>query len=214
MDKPDPYGEWVISGNRPGKDETSSAAQEELLAAAREVWPRVLAHARREVARKGLRTDKTTLAADVWEAVLRSVSRALKRKTDNQAPIGNLQSYLIAAFHHRLNRVLKREQRRLETIEFVPSTLDLDRMASARDTQWVSELERAITVKQIIGHMDEWTRRVWSGRQYGYSWKEISRRLGLSEQQAKMRFRRGLEKTRGRLIELLRHQNPSSPEGQ
>jgi hypothetical protein len=29
-----------------------------------------------------------------------------------------------------------------------------------------------------------------------------------------MRFRRGLEKTRARLIELLRHQNPSSPEGQ
>ena len=214
MDKPDPYGEWVILGNRPAKDETSSPAQEELLAAARKAWPRVLAHARRELGHKVLRTDKTILAADVWEGVLRSVSKALKRKGENRAPVGDLQSYLIAAFHHRFNRVLKREQRRLETIEFVPSTQDLDRMSSARDTQWVSQLERAITVKQVIGHMDEWTRRVWGGRQYGYSWKEISRRLGLSEQQAKMRFRRGLEKTRARLIELLRHQHPRSPEGQ
>jgi hypothetical protein len=165
MDKPDPYGEWVIWGNQPGKDKTSSPREEELLIAARAAWPRVLAHAKRELADRALDPDKPALAANVWEGVLRSVSRALQRKGDNRAPVVDLQSYLIAAFHHRFNRVLKREQRRLETIEFVPSTLDLDRMAGARDTQWVSELERAITVRQIIGHMDEWTRRVWRARQ-------------------------------------------------
>jgi len=116
----------------------------------------------------------------------------------------------MGVFHHRFNRVLKREQKRLETIELVSSTLDLERIESAQDTEWVSELERALTVKQIISHMDEWTRRVWGARQYGYSWKEISGRLGLSEQQAKMRFQRGLEKTRDRLTNLLRERKPGS----
>jgi DNA-directed RNA polymerase specialized sigma24 family protein len=95
----------------------------------------------------------------------------------------------------------------------VPSTVELEKLASARDTQWVSDLERAITVKEIMSHMDERTRRVWSARQYGYSWKEISRRLGLSEQQTKMRFRRGLEKTRDRVFDLLGRRNLRPPEG-
>ena len=38
MDKPDPYGEWVIWGNQPGKDKTSSPREEELLIAARAAW--------------------------------------------------------------------------------------------------------------------------------------------------------------------------------
>jgi RNA polymerase sigma factor (sigma-70 family) len=211
MDKPDPYGEWLIRGNEPTDEKTLSPAEEDLRKAAREAWPRVLAHTRRELAGKGLGLDATALAADVWEGVFRAVSRALKRKGVGHAPIQDLPSYLIAAFHRRLNRVLKRERRRLETIRYVPSTADLDRMASARDTQWVSDLERAITVKEITGHMDEWTRKVWGARQYGYSWKEIARHLGMTEQQAKMRFRYGLEKTRDRLIELLRRGKPTPP---
>ena len=72
MQKPDPYGEWVILGSRPGKGDSPQPIDEELLAAAREAWPRVLAHVRRELADKGLGPDKTTLAADVWEGVDRS----------------------------------------------------------------------------------------------------------------------------------------------
>jgi RNA polymerase sigma factor (sigma-70 family) len=213
MQKPDPYGEWVILGSSQGKGDSPQPIDEELLAAAREAWPRVLAHARRELADKGLGPDKTTLAADVWEGVLRSVSRTFQRRRDDRTAVSDLQSYLIGIFHHRFNRVLKKERRRLDTIEFVPSTVELEKLAGARDTQWVSDLEGAITVKQVISHMDEWTRRVWSARQYGYSWKEISRRLGLSEQQTKMRFRRGLEKTRDRVFDLLGRRNPRPPEG-
>jgi len=33
--------------------------------------------------------------------------------------------------------------------------MELEGHKSARDTDWVSELERAITVKQIVSHMDE-----------------------------------------------------------
>jgi len=202
--KPDPYGEWVILGSKHGEDKAPYPIDEELLGAAREAWPRVLAHARRELSDTVVSSDKTALAADTWESVLRSVSKTRQRRVGERPPIADLQSYLIGVFHHRFNRVLKREHRRLETIEPVSSTLDLERLEGARDTQWVSELERTITVKQIIGYMDEWTRGVWSARQYGYSWKEISGRLGLSEHQTKMRFHRGLEKTRDVMTELLR----------
>lgn len=204
MHKPDPYGEWVILGSNHGEDKSPYPIDEELLGAAREAWPRALAHARHELRDESAGSDKTALAADTWESVLRSVSKTRQRRGGERPPIADLQSYLIGVFHHRLNRVLKREQKRRETIEQVSSTLDLERLEGARDTEWVSELERAITVKQIIGYMDEWTRRVWSARQYGYSWKEISGRLGLSEHQTKMRFRRGVEKTRDAMTQLLR----------
>jgi DNA-directed RNA polymerase specialized sigma24 family protein len=211
VDKSDPRGEWVISGQKSGQEQNSSPVDEELLAAAREAWPHVLAHARRKLADNALAEDKTALAADVWEGVLRSVSKTLQRRQDHQPPIADLQSYLIGAFHHRFNRVLKREQKRQQMIQLVPSTLDLDRLKSTRDFDWVSELERAITIREIIEHMDDWTRRVWKARQYGYSWKEIANHLGLNEQQAKMRFRYGLEKTRDNLFNLLRRQRPNPP---
>ncbi len=212
MQKPDPYGEWALPGPEKGKDTGSSPAQEELLAAAREAWPHVLAHARRKLSDQGLDSEKTALAAEVWEGVLRSVSKALQRRRDHQPPIADLNAYLIGAFHHRFNRVLKRERRRLETIEFVPSTQDLERMESARDTQWVSDLERAITIREIVDQMDDWTRRVWKARQLGYSWKEIAEHLGLNQQQAKMRFRYGLEKTRDRLFGVLRGRKSIPPQ--
>ena len=212
MQKPDPYGEWAIPGPEKGKDTGSSPAQEALLAAAREAWPHVLAHARRTLAGQGPDSENTALAAEVWEGVLRSVSRALQRKKDQQ-PIADLNAYLIGAFHHRFNRVLKRERRRLETIELVPSTQDLERMESARDIQWVADLERAITIREIVDRMDEWTRRVWKARQLGYSWKEIAEHLGLNQPQAKMRFRYGLEKTRDRLFGAPRGRK-SIPPGQ
>jgi RNA polymerase sigma factor (sigma-70 family) len=214
MDNPDPYGEWVIRGNEPAEQKASFPWEQALQNAAREAWPHVLAYARRELSKMGLGLDETAVAGEVWEGVVKAVSRALMRRGANVDSTQDLQPYLIRAFHHRFNRFLKPERRRLQTIRYVPSTADLDRMASARDTRWVSDLERAITVKEIIAYMDDWTRKVWGARQYGYSWKEIAKRLGLSEQQAKMRFRYGLEKTKKLVVELLRAQKPAPPDEQ
>ena len=211
MDKPDPYGEWAIKGDEAGQNRASSPADEALQKAAREAWPHVLLHTRRELAKMGRGLDETAIAGEVWEGVLKAVSRALKRRGTHIEGIQNLPSYLIRAFQHRLNRFLRPERRRLRTIRYVPSSADLDRMAGSRDTQWVAELERAITAKEIIAHMDDWTRKVWAARQYGYSWKEIAKRLGLPEQQVKMRFRRGLEKIKKLLIDLLKGQSLDPP---
>jgi len=200
MEKPDRYGEWVLHPGNEGKGGSPHPVDEQLLAAARATWPRALAHTKREFEQKNLGTEAEGVAGEVWEAVLKAVSRALRRKRDFAASIENLESYLFAAFHHRLNRFLKTEQKRRDTVSLVASTVEFERMEGAQDTDWVSELDRAITVKQIVAHMDEWTKRVWQARQYGYSWKEIAKRLDLSEQAAKKRFEYGLEKTREKLL--------------
>ena len=207
MEKPDPYGEWVLHQNDEVNGSTPQPVDEVLLAAARSAWPRVLAHARRELEQKDSGAETEALAAEVWEAVLKSVSRALQKKGDRGSSIADLQDYLFSAFHHRFNRFLRTEQRRRETVELISSTVDFDRIESAQNTRWASELERAITVRQVISHMDEWTRKVWQARQYGYSWKEISKRLGLTEQKAKMKFQYGLGKTRRNLVKVMKQRN-------
>jgi RNA polymerase sigma factor (sigma-70 family) len=204
MEKPDRYGEWVLHPGNEAKGGTPHPVDEQLLAAARATWPRALAHAKRELDQKNLGTESEAVAGEVWEAVLKAVSRALRRKRDFTASIDNLESYLFTAFDHRLNRVLKREQKRRDTIKVVASAVEFERIEGAQDTDWVSELDRAITVRQIVAHMDEWTKRVWQARQYGYSWKDIAKRLELSEQAAKKRFQYGLEKTREKLLGALK----------
>jgi RNA polymerase sigma factor (sigma-70 family) len=204
VEKTDPYSDWVIVSSKQGEPGSLDSADDELLTAARAAWPHVLAHARRELSDKAVSPDRTALAAEIWERVLRSVARTRQRSTDHRPPVADLQAYLIGAFHLRFNRVLRREQRRLDTFESWPSTLDLEKFESARDIQWVSQLEQAIAVKTVLAHMDEWTRRTWRARQYGYSWKQIAERLGMTERHAKRKFRDGIEKTRQRMIELMR----------
>ena len=136
--------------------------------------------------------------------MLRSVAKTRQRNKDHRTRISDLESYLIGVFHHRFNRLLRKEQRRVETIELVSSALDLERFEAALDTGWAEQLERAIAARQITDRMDGWTKKVWEARQYGYSWKEISRWLGVTEQQAKMKFQYNLEKTRQKIGRLLK----------
>ncbi len=204
MDKPDPYGEWVLLGTKQGPGGPGLAIDEELLIAARAAWPRVLAHVRRELFDKELGPERTAMAADIWDRVLQSVAKTRQRNKDHRPPISDLQSYLIGVFHHRFHRLRRQEQRRAETIELVSSVLDLERFEAALDTGWAEQLERSIAVRQITDRMDAWTKKVWEARQYEYSWKEIARGLGITEQQAKMKFRYNLEKIRQNIGRFLK----------
>ena len=208
MDKPDPYGDWVLFGTKEGHAGSAFAVDKELLAAAREAWPHVLAHVRGELFDKALGGERTALAADIWDQVLRSVAKTRQRNQNHRPPISNLESYLIGVFHHRFNRFLKREQRRAETVELVSSALDLERFEAAVDSDWAEQLERAIAVRQITDRMDGWTRKVWQARQYGFSWKEISGWLGVTEQQAKKKFEYKLEKIRESIVRILKRPRP------
>jgi len=199
MEKPDPYGDWVLFPAKTEETESAVPPDDQLISAAREAWPHVVAHAQKEFHQRSLGPDSTSLAAQIWEGVLRSVSRARQRDRDHPPPIADLESYLIGAFHRRFNKALLREERRLETIELVSSSVDLERIEGAQDASWVEELERTITIREITDRMDGWTKKVWQARQYGYSWKQIAEFMGTGEQRAKMKFRYKLSILRVRL---------------
>src|ERR1700692_1896019 len=129
MERPDPYGEWVLRQNTEAKDGTLAPVDETLLAAARAAWPRVLAHARLELRSKNSEAETEALAAEVWESVLKSVAKALQRNLEKGRSISNLEGYLFTAFHHRFNRFLKSERRRDDAIELVSSSIELDQVA-------------------------------------------------------------------------------------
>ena len=198
MPSPELNPDWVLSSDSPKNKTQTLHHDDELITVASRLWPRVQAHARRELANKNS-DDTVAFAAEVWEGVLHSVSKTLQRRNGKGSGIVDLEAYLFGVFHHRFNRALKRERRRQETIELVPSTHDLEQLPGARDAKSSHDLEHSIQVKEVVQNMDDWTRRVWTAKQYGYSWREIAEYVGLGEQAAKSRFHNALRKLAARL---------------
>src|SRR5271157_2943483 len=120
MPSPELNPDWVLSSNSPNNKPQPLDHDDELIAVASRLWPGVQAHARRELTNKNS-DDSVALAAEVWEGVLQSVSKTLQRRDGKGSGIVDLEAYLFGAFHHRFNRALKKERRRQETIELVPS---------------------------------------------------------------------------------------------
>ena len=189
--------EWVLSRLIPSTRRRVQQSHEELVTVARQLWPRVQAHARRIVANKNS-DEAIVLASEVWEEVLLSVAKTLQRSNEKSSHVVNLEAYLFGAFQHRFNRALMRERRREETIKLAPSEHELELLQQTHDSKSVCDLDRSIEIKEVIGNMDEWTRKVWIARQYGYSWREIAKHLRLTEPQAKLRFRYAIGKLRAR----------------
>jgi DNA-directed RNA polymerase specialized sigma24 family protein len=210
-EKPDSYGEWAIGRVQQEVGEDGSALPAEVITTARTVWPRVVAAVASELKREGSGRDAEALAAEIWEGVLRSVAKALQRKSTSSSGVRDFEPYLLAAFHHRFHRFQKAERGRRDRFQVASASLDLGLVEGVRDTRWVFELDRAITLRQITDRMDPWTKKAWQARQYGYSWKEIAAWSGLSEQAAKKKFEYGLEKTRHRVLRLLKAGKSKTP---
>ena len=189
--------EWVlsrfISPTAGHQDEIS-----ELVVVARRLWPRIQALAHREQQEK-TSDEALALATDVWEGVLQSVAKTIQRSNRKHWRIKNTEAYLVGAFHHRFNRALRKERRRREIIQYLPASPDLERLRQAHDSKAARDLEQSIQVNEAVRRMDDWTRKVWAARQYGYSWREIAVHLGLTEPQAKLRFRYAIGRLRARL---------------
>jgi DNA-directed RNA polymerase specialized sigma24 family protein len=198
MPSSDPGPEWIISNLRPSGS-TDGSTQEELVHSAKRVWPQIQSQANRELGIKQRDPENATLAAEVWEGVLESIARSLHRLRTSCAEIVNMDSYLIGAFRHRFSRACRRQLRRERTLQLVASADQLDVLAAKQGIGAAGDFERRVLAQEILALMDLWLRRVWTAREYGYSWREIARYLGSSEQNAKMKFRYKLSLLRGRL---------------
>jgi len=200
LESPNPGPEWVIAGP---DDEAGnrSKSHERLLDAARSAWPNVLSYARLADV-----PDCECLATEVWEELLRSVLRTMRR-LGNLHHVTNLESYLVGAFRHRFQRALLKERQYRQRVLLTGSVEELESLGRIQDWKPVEHLEHALQVQQALKLMDPWTRRVWNYVKYGYSMKEISRRLDLTEFQVEFRYRRRL----ARLRDYLRHRGGPRP---
>lgn len=189
MPAAEPGPEWVLSGVNSRSDPTTES---ELSKAARSAWPKALAHVR-QIQSDNRFDDDGLLVTEVWEGVLQSVSRTLDRMNGRRGEIRDLEAYLLGSFYHRLNRALKKEQRREETIHLAASVQELEVLGSGSRTEKEHDVEGALHAQEIIGRMDEWSRKVWIAREYGYSWKEIGRTFGIPGVSAMLRFRRRMK---------------------
>ena len=195
MPAPEPGPEWVLSGAHPRLD---PATESELSKAARSAWPKALAHVRQVQSRDPF-DDDGILVAEVWESVLQSVSKTLDRMNGRRGEIKDLEAYLLGSFYHRLGRALKKEERREEMIHLVSSDQELELLdKTSRGVE--DDIEGKVHAQEILDRMDEWSRKVWIAREYGYTWKQIGDVLGTPGDSVMLRFRRRMKILRGRLF--------------
>jgi len=188
--------EWVLATFFSSREHAPEELTE-LLEAARRLWPSIQAHACRERNGKS-REDALALATEVWEGVLQSVAKSLERAGGRRPAIQDLDAYLFGAFHHRFNRAQLRERRIREPLEQLPFDDDLGRSRGVHSSEAQRIVEQQIQVREAIEKMDDWTRKVWAARQYGYSWREIAHNFQLTEPQVKLRFRYAITRLRTR----------------
>jgi RNA polymerase sigma factor (sigma-70 family) len=189
--------EWILSSFTPPSPGTQDNINE-LVAVARRLWPRIQAHAVKEQPQK--RPDEAiTIASDVWESTLQSVGKTIVRSNGRGIQIRDLDAYLFGIFIHRFNRALRKERKRREMFQYFPSTRDLEVLRQAHDSKAARDIEQSAQAKEAVQNLDEWPRKVWIARKYGYSFPEIASFLGMSEAQVKLRFRYALARLREKL---------------
>jgi len=175
---------WVRQSGEPGK-----SIEPDLLAAAQRTWKRVLAYAHRY-------QQDSARTADILEAVLVSLSNARKTNGNFRTPIRSLDHYLFMAFIHRMNRQLAREPH----IETVGSIHDLEALGGIRASSDSPSIEAELLIEELMGYMDERTRRMLSLRMMGYSWNEIAQILKSTANNAQVLFNQGLRKARNHIM--------------
>ena len=189
--------EWILS-SFPSPSPGTQDHINELSAVAHRIWPRIQAYALKEQPQRNP-DEAIAVASEIWESALQSIARTMVRSNGKRIPIRDLEAYLFGVFMHRFNRTLKKERKRREMFLQVPSGRDLEFARQAHDSRAAREIEQSVQIREAIESMDEWSRKVWIARKYGYSWREIASFHGITEIQAKLKFRYALGRLRRKL---------------
>jgi DNA-directed RNA polymerase specialized sigma24 family protein len=190
---------WII-GLAVGEEADELAQQ--FLKGARLAWPRVLAHARRELAAQYLSSSAISSATfEIWEEVLRSVWGTFRRQPDSALQVRSMENYLIGTFHHRFNRQLKSKRSHDSVLEFLPPA-ELAELKTAEnvDDSYAVRMQHSIQMEKVYASLDDNIRRVLIARIYGFSWGEIAQHFQIEEQNLVMRVRYAIRKIRESFI--------------
>jgi len=165
-------------------DHRGQAITPPVLSAAEEISRRAIRHAERE-------SIDPAVAANLLEEAAAAVSRALRARCGNEAPVRNLEAYLFRAFLRRLNKTKKRQLRLDEAIGFLastPKTWDPSRA-----------VEMKILLDEFLMKCDPEMRDVLYRRIAGSSWKEIGWVYQISSHAAEAKFSQAFRKVKRKL---------------
>ena len=157
-----------------------------VLAVCKESWSWAYWHVRRQL-NDGARMP------DIVEDVAVQVSNRLRA----DAEVGrNLNGYFRTAMILRVRTLAVREGR--ITYEGGAHDLDTNHRPNARD--WAKMFEDRMAIQSLIPYLSHPVRRILHYRLLDYSWKEIGKQLGLTEEQAKKRFHYGVRQAFDELL--------------
>ena len=174
---------WIWQSEGP-----EAAIETDLLDAARRNWPRVLSYAQRY-------QQDSSVAADTLEAVLLATSRVKRARQKSGTAIRNLDTYVYVAFLRKFKRYLARQPK----IQFVGSLQDVDTLGDNRHSKGPPAVEHDLLAKELLQHMSQRTRQMFSQRTNGYSWKETARFLKTTANSAQVLFNKEIGKLRSRI---------------
>ena len=122
------------------------------------------------------------------EEAAATVSRALaSKKNCPQTNIRDLPSYLFRAFIRRVDKIKKRQLA-------LVGDLAVPTFGSGNSTDPQASVEMKILVDELLARCDPKTREMFYRRIEGFSWKEIGRSYGISNDAAKVRFSEALRR--------------------
>ncbi len=185
--------EWFTSPSPGTQDHIN-----DLVIVARRLWPRIQARTIREQPQKNPE-DAIAIASDIWESALQSIAKTVVRSNGRGVGIRDLDAYLFGVVIHRFNRTLRKERKRREMFQYLPSAHDLDVLRQAHDSKAAHDIEQSVQIKEVIHSMDEWPRKVWIARKYSYSWQKIASFFGMTDTQGKLKFPYALAQLREKL---------------
>ncbi len=150
----------------------------ETLAAAGQIWPQA-----EKLALSILHDEQAGRAL-----MSKACARVTRRRADDPAAIENLPAYLFQTWRRLLldeqEKQNGRRQREEEMAESPPPAPD----------SVAGDLDRKILFQQIYKHMDERTRRVYRYLELGYTFPEISKKLGQNPDVLRATFHKQIKK--------------------
>jgi DNA-directed RNA polymerase specialized sigma24 family protein len=110
----------------------------------------------------------------------------------------NLNGYFRTTIIRTINTIAARENR----IAYQGGSNDLEVNHHPQASDWRKIFENRMLLKALIPHMSYPVRQILHWRLADYSWKDIARRLSLSEKQAKSRFYYGAHQAYEELLRV------------
>jgi hypothetical protein len=99
-------------------------------------------------------------------------------------------------------------------IETVGSLHDLEARSGVQTPRALLLVDNNLLIKELMGYMDERTRRMYSLRHMGYSWNEIAPVFKNTANIAQVLFNQGVKKVRRQVMKLKGKKNTSGKGGE